>query len=74
MCLTRIYCRRRRDGVLVRFNSRAAMVTYSKANHEGKRSLPVIDRSEFIQAKKRYENPTWVHSTQYTGLAMLNEA
>jgi hypothetical protein len=74
MCLTRIYCRRRRDGVLMRFNSKAVMLEYSKANHEGKKTLPVIERSEFIAEKNRYENPTWIHSCQFNGMAMLTEA
>ena len=74
MCLTRIYCRRRRDGVWLRFNSKAVLLDYSRAHHENKKSLPVMERSEFIADKKRYENPTWVRSCQFAGMAMLTEA
>ena len=75
MCLTRIYCRRKRDGRLFRFNSTASMLAYSRANHENRRTLPVIDRSEFIAYRDRsYDSPTWIRSTQYEGMAMLSDA
>ena len=71
--LVRIYCRRR-DGVWFRFNSLHALRSYSRANHESKRTLPIKDRSEFIVAKNRYENPRWIHSCQYEGMAILTDA
>ena len=74
MCLTRIYCRRKRDGVLFRFNSKNVMKEYSRKNHECKRTMPIIDRSEFIRFRDaRYENPTWIKSQQFDGMAMLSE-
>lgn len=51
------------------------MLAYSRANHENKRTLPVIDRSEFIAYRDRsYDSPTWIRSTQYEGMAMLSDA
>lgn len=72
--LIRIYCRRKRDGVWLRFNSRHAMLAYSRANNENRRSLPVEDRSKFIEDKKRYENPQWIRSCKFEGMAMLTDA
>ena len=74
MCLTRIYCVRRRDNVLFRFNSKATMVAYSRENHETPKTMPMIDRTEFIRRKNRYASPTWVRSTRHDGMAMLTEA
>lgn len=74
MCLTRIYCKRKRDGVLFRFNSMRVMREYSRANNECKKSLPVIDRAEFMRLRdRRYENPTWIKSKQFNGMAMMRD-
>lgn len=74
MHLTRIYCRRKRDGVLFRFNSRESMLRYTRDNGEGRRTMPVIDRTEFIRYRnQRYQNPMWIRSTMYVGMAMMRE-
>ena len=50
------------------------MKEYSRKNHECKRTMPIIDRSEFIRFRDaRYENPTWIKSQQFEGMAMLSE-
>lgn len=71
MCLTRIYVVRKRDGSLMRFNSRHALVSYTREQHETRRTLPVITRTEFIRRKGSYEQPAWVRSTQHDGMALL---
>ena len=72
MCLTRIYVRRKRDGRLMRFNSVAALRNYRKNEHENRRTLPTITREEFISIKnRRYEQPTWIKSVIYDGMALL---
>lgn len=73
MCLTRIYCLRKRDGVLFRFNSKSSMVAYSRDNHETPNTLPMISRTEFISRKRKYSMPRWIHSTKHDGMAMLGE-
>ena len=74
MCLTRIYCVRTRDGVLFRFSDKAGVVAYSRANHETPRSLPIIDRTEFIRRRNsKYDNPIWIHSKIYRGMSILKE-
>jgi hypothetical protein len=71
MCLTRIYVRRRRDGTLMRFNSKHALVSYSREQNESRRTLPTITRTEFIQRKNEYRCPTWIRSTRHEGMALL---
>lgn len=73
MCLTRIYCLRKRDGVMFRFNSKAAMLAYSRDNRETPHTLPMISRDEFIRRKRTLSTPRWIHSTRYAGMAMLGE-
>lgn len=70
----RVYARRRRDGRLFRFDSRWDMVSYSRREHESKRSLPIITRSELIAYKRSYSDPRWLKSSMDEGTAMLVEA
>lgn len=69
----RVYARRRRDGRLFRFDSRRDMVSYSRREHESKRSLPIITRSELIAYKRSYSDPRWLKSIMDEGTAMLVE-
>ncbi len=74
MCLTRIYCQRRKDLKLFRFRSKAALVAYSKANGETRKTLPIIERSTFITERNRlYESPQWVDSVQFAGMSFMRE-
>lgn len=74
MCLTRIYVRRKRDGRIMRFNSASLLRRYRRDEHLSKRTLPEITRDEFRLFKgQTYENPTWVLSTRYEGMALLAE-
>ena len=73
MCLTRIYCLRKRDSVIFRFKSRGTMVAYTRENHETPKTLPMIDRAEFIRRKNGYTAPEWVHSKRHRGMSILKE-
>ena len=77
MCLTRIYCLRTRDGVIFRFKSWAAMIAYSRENHETPKTLPIISRTEFIKWKRKKKNKqvelTWVDSIRIPGMSILRE-
>ena len=75
MCLDRIYVRRRRDGRLLRFKSMRALRVYCKSEHMGKKGMPIITRTQFIGYKNAgYDDPRWITSKIYDGMAILVES
>jgi hypothetical protein len=58
----------------MRFNSASLLRRYRRDEHLSKRALPEITRDEFrVFRGQTYENPTWVLSTRYEGMALLAE-